>query len=98
MKTKLILLAFVLLEINQLVAQTTPRGNPVTSCQRPEIFSYQDKLDWGTAYAIAYPNATEQGTATTTSTYNCHSYAWNMSEGGPTCWINTPGDDTYWTD
>lgn len=54
MKTKLILLAFILLESSQLNAQTTPRGNPVTSCQTPEIWSYQDKLDWGTAYAIAY--------------------------------------------
>jgi len=23
-----------------------------------------------------------------TGTYNCHSYAWNMVEGGPLCWIN----------
>ena len=101
MKTKLILLAFILLESNQLNAQTTPRGNPVTSCQTPEIWSYQDKLDWGTAYARDYPNAKEQGTATTTSTYNCHSYAWNMSEGGPTCWIgcnSTTNEDIYWND
>jgi hypothetical protein len=98
MKTNLILLAFVLLEINQLVAQTTPRGNPVTSHQAPEIWSYTDKLNLDTAYSIAYPNAILQGTASSTSTYNCHSYAWNMSEGGPTCWINTPADDTYWTD
>ena len=22
-------------------------------------------------------------------TYNCHSYAWNMTEGGPVCWLNS---------
>ena len=27
-------------------------------------------------------------TAPATMSYNCHSFAWNMSEGGITCWIN----------
>lgn len=30
--------------------------------------------------------------------YNCHSYAWNISEGGPVYWMNTPEDDKYWND
>lgn len=38
-----------------------------------------------------FPNATKIGTAT--QTYNCHSYAWNMVEGGPTCWINASSTD-----
>jgi hypothetical protein len=33
-----------------------------------------------------------------TYSYNCHAYAWHISEGGNTVWINTPGDDTYWQD
>ncbi|MDR1523879.1 MAG: T9SS type A sorting domain-containing protein [Tannerella sp.] len=31
-------------------------------------------------------------------TYNCHGYAWHMSAGGSTVWINTPEDDKYWND
>lgn len=40
-----------------------------------------------------------------TATYNCHSYAWNMSDGGPVCWINAntrvgsnnDNIEKYWT-
>ncbi|MCX6328356.1 MAG: hypothetical protein NTZ85_02420, partial [Bacteroidia bacterium] len=109
MKTKLLIsfLGFIILGLNQLAAQppmitlTTPRGTNFTAYQTPEIFSYQDKIDWGNVFRIAYPNATEQGTATTTNTYNCHSYAWNMTEGGPICWIgynSQTEEDIYWTD
>lgn len=108
MKTKLIIssLVFVLFEINQISAQTpitltTPRGSTFTAYQRPEIWSYQDKLDWTAYYAASYPAATEQNAPSTTSTYNCHSYAWNISEGGPTCWIgyySQTEEDIYWTD
>ncbi len=30
--------------------------------------------------------------------YNCHGYAWHISEGGTHVWIDNPGDDTYWAD
>lgn len=33
-----------------------------------------------------------------TSSYNCHNYAWVKSTGGSTFWLNTPGDDAFWTD
>lgn len=38
-----------------------------------------------------------------THSYNCHSYAWNMSDGGTTCWIEPytslggPNIEKYWT-
>jgi hypothetical protein len=33
------------------------------------------------------------------NTYNCHSYAWNMKELGPTCWLNDDPDlHWYWDD
>lgn len=28
--------------------------------------------------------------------YNCHGYAWHVSEGGGKVWINTPGHEEYW--
>lgn len=30
--------------------------------------------------------------------YNCHGYAWRVSEGGSKCFIYTPGDDYHWID
>jgi hypothetical protein len=64
--------------------------------------SYQDKLDWSTWVALYYPQATEINAPSATTTYNCHSYAWNKSEGGPTCAVAYYADATnesiYWTD
>jgi len=39
--------------------------------------------------------------ATKTRTYNCHGYAWHMSEGGSPVWIDlcpTAGHHKYWLD
>lgn len=39
-----------------------------------------------------------------TNKYNCHVYAWHMTEGrspvwiNNPVWINTPEDDKYWND
>ena len=30
--------------------------------------------------------------------YNCHAYAWCVSEGGPRYWLNTPNEHSFWTD
>lgn len=30
--------------------------------------------------------------------YNCHAFAWHISEGGNQLWIDTPNDDVYWND
>jgi len=30
--------------------------------------------------------------------YNCHAFAWYVSEGGNQLWINSPNDDKYWED
>mgnify|MGYP001774577766 CR=1 FL=1 len=39
-------------------------------------------------YARTYPKAIFLGDATTT--YNCHNYAWNMTEGGGKYWMSDP--------
>lgn len=36
--------------------------------------------------------------AEATREYNCHGYAWSVSEGGDTVVIKTPNDDIYWTE
>lgn len=30
--------------------------------------------------------------------YNCHAYAWHISEAGTHVWLNDPGDDEFWND
>ncbi len=53
-------------------------------------------------YKKMFPKATLLANAS--ATYNCHSYAWNLSDGGKTiCWINEttstgkPNIANYWT-
>ncbi|GHV08098.1 hypothetical protein FACS1894160_1810 [Bacteroidia bacterium] len=47
--------------------------------------------------ALEFPNAEILAPASTT--YNCHSYAWNITEGGPICWLNQyPDLHLYWDD
>lgn len=110
MKTKhiFIILVFALLHQTQISAQnpptieiTTPKGMDFDAYQTPEIWDSTEKANFSTTYASQYPQATEIGSSSSTNTYNCHSYAWNMSEGGPTCWIGwvtTSEEDIYWTD
>ena len=43
-----------------------------------------------------YPKA--QLLRSSTSIYNCHSFAWHSISADNPVWINTPGDDTYWED
>lgn len=109
MKTKLLISLFIscLFQLNNLVAQTpitiyTPKGSALTATQRPETLSPTDKADLSYWVAYYYPDAQEINAPSATTTYNCHSYAWNKSEGGPTCAVAWDGDDTnesiYWTD
>ncbi len=44
---------------------------------------------------IVYPNAVIVGEAS--CEYNCHAYAWYMSQGGERCWINH-SEDVYTSD
>lgn len=48
------------------------------------------------SYAIkTYPNATFISNAS--ATYNCHGYAWSVSDGGKKVWINVGSLSNYWT-
>jgi len=108
MKTKYMLFLAIVIQsgLYQISAQTpitlyTPRGSSFTAYQRPELMDDEEKENWSDTISIYYPQATELNPPSATTTYNCHSYAWNMSEGGPTCWIGlySPNvEDIYWTD
>ncbi|MCF0255443.1 MAG: hypothetical protein HUK10_04020 [Bacteroides heparinolyticus] len=103
MKTYLFYLWMMIVSINiyaDTVALYTKCGKSVTGIILSEMSTAEiSQID---AYSIStYPNAVYLGSST--RTYNCHSYAWNMTQGGQTCWvdatISTSNDNLskYWT-
>lgn len=79
----------------------TPNGSAIEVLYFSEMSS-SDITYYDNYYSEAFPNATLVGSSS--ATYNCHSYAWNMTEGGPTCWLNQftlsggANLSKYWTD
>jgi hypothetical protein len=63
-------------------------GTDYTSSQKNQLKDY---------WLSYYDNRIEYD-AEATYKYNCHAYAWHVSEGGSQVWINTPEDDKYWND
>jgi hypothetical protein len=100
MKLKFIVVFFWAL-VNLYNAQTvylyTPNGSQVYAFKNSEMSSY-DIAYCNADCAATYPNA--EILATATATYNCHSYAWNITEGGTAvCWLNQyPDLHLYWDD
>ena len=99
MKTKLIIF-FLLSAMGLCNAQTvylyTPNGSQVRAFINSEMSS-SDIAYYTKECATLYPNA--EILANASSTYNCHSYAWNMTEGGTVCWLNqSPDLHLYWDD
>jgi hypothetical protein len=76
----------------------TPKCSSVTAYIVPE--NSQAWIDATNAQAASlYPNATIISNSSTT--YNCHGYAWHKSDGGSTRWIGyyvTTDEDIYWND
>lgn len=101
-----ILLSFICLNIFAETYGTiyTPNGSAIAVTYYDEMSS--EEITYYNNYTIQlFPNATLVGSSSTT--YNCHSYAWNITEGGPTCWINASSSiytyntnnlSKYWTD
>lgn len=81
---------------------TTKCGKTVQAYLFDELSDYERGY-WDGYYDASFPNAARIGTSS--STYNCHGYAWCKSDGGKTCWINGSknvyGDNlniaNYWT-
>lgn len=86
------------------IAIYTPKG---TEAQGKQLTSGElsnaEKETLKSQILAQHPNATFLAEAT--HSYNCHGYAWHLSEGGyPTVWINehdvnfVPNVSKYWTD
>ena len=87
MKTQYFILIICCCIFQQFVsAQTlyTPKGSVFMGFQRDELTP--EERNSILIEVRKYPQATIL--ASETNTYNCHSYAWNMTCGGPTCWVN----------
>ena len=73
----------------------TPNGSSVPAMILSEGMTTTRMVEDLNAINAQYYGVQFVGDATTT--YNCHSYAWNMTEeDGFTCWINDPS--YYWQD
>lgn len=66
----------------------TPKGTTVPVIIRGEELSSTQRTQLNTSYINAYPNATF--VSTSTSKYNCHSYAWYSESTSNTYWMNNP--------
>lgn len=73
------------LQVSDMITVYTLWGTPVEGMLFSELTSNEiNSLD--TYYRNTFPNAIFLKSSS--KTYNCHSYAWNMTDGGKTCWIN----------
>lgn len=77
---------------------STPNGTSVAALKLISgDMSQGDKDDYKDSNLEIYDNRiTFAGEAT--YAYNCHAYAWYVSEGYSYVWLNTPGDDAFWND
>lgn len=76
----------------------TPKGSSVEAWILDEM-SNDDILMWNSHFTSRYPAA--EMLAPSTNAYNCHGYAWHMSEGGDARWIGkdrTTDEDIYMSD
>lgn len=98
-----IIVLCILLSVQNVWAEkqsnvTTPKGSTVIAWIREEMSSSDIIFIENTA-AAQYPNAEKLAAAS--QTYNCHGYAWHMTEGGSNRWIgvgSTSHEDIYMTD
>ena len=77
----------------------TPYGSPVSDTYyRSEELSASQKAKILNDQLLEYPQAEYVDEATTT--YNCHAYAWSVTEGGEKVWMGrtTNPTNTYWLD
>ncbi len=79
-----------LISIGVFAQAYTPFGmqideTPVTEASSSLLALWENA---GDAWVNAHGNGQVIKTGSATRTYNCHSFAWNMSEGGNTMWID----------
>lgn len=107
----IVLICYATLLFSSDTTVLTPEGRPVPadtpSEMSSELINYYNNA---TDDYIADPNNDENYSdeicairiGNSSDTYNCHGYAWSISEGGETVWIGTSADPDvetyYWSD
>lgn len=78
----------------------TPKGDEISAevLTDPAYDYTQTQKDSIKDYWLRRYNYRITFIAEATRKYNCHGYAWSVSEGGDTVVIKTPNDDIYWTE
>ena len=88
----------------QFVTIYTPNNTPVMARNVTEPDLTSKKKDELKKYWMSVYNNSIEFLSEATNKYNCHAYAWHMTEGrspvwiNNPVWINTPEDDKYWND
>ena len=83
------------LAANENVYLYTPYGKRVSVFLRPEELAPKEITSLKEAVLSTFNNVEVLDSATTT--YNCHSYAWNLSRGGTLCcWMNGSNNPVHW--
>lgn len=94
MKARLITILLVALSTATCFSRTiihTKGGKAIEVKIRAEM-SKEEIQQYDEQYRKQFPEATMLSSSS--ATYNCHSYAWNLSDGGDTiCWINEQTKD-----
>lgn len=104
MKQLTVIIILIILVTNTLFSQTattikTPKGSVVSDSYIIPEMTAADIAAINQYTVTNYPNATILSDAS--DTYNCHGYAWYISEGGSNVWIGyttTTAEDIFWTD
>ena len=74
----------------------TPNGTPLNAVITTEWPSYA--IEYSNHYHDSVYHEAKR-LADASALYNCHSYAWNMVEGGPKCWLGEDQEvSKYWED
>ena len=106
-KSHYILLNSILFQLNQRSsfssennrAQSyiyTPKGTPVSVDVIDSELTQDEYNNIVYDHQLLYNQALIVGDAT--KKYNCHAYAWHVSEGGNEVWLNRPNESNYWLD
>ncbi len=91
----LMLCANSLLTADSSTTIQTPKGTSVAALLLDEL-SAGELASMNNQATTLYPNAILL--ASSSRTYNCHAYAWHVSEGGGHVWLNAPNQYSYWND
>lgn len=99
--TTIFLLMGIQLFAQSYITVKTPKGQSIEAITGIQELSSSEIQSLNEKYKTCFSQATYLGSSTTS--YNCHAYAWHITEGGDRCWINQTKNDgsanvaLYWT-